>query len=60
MENIMRKGETARSKQFLLFSQCFPPYMTFQMHYKMSAICFDLDLSKILLFGKEFRNNPVF
>ena len=28
VENIVRKGEIACNKQFLLFSQCFLPYMT--------------------------------
>ena len=28
VENIVRKGEIACIKQFLLFSQCFLPYMT--------------------------------
>ena len=27
MENIVRKGEIACNKQFLLYSQCFLPYM---------------------------------
>ena len=27
MENIVRKGEIACNKQFLLFPQCFLPYM---------------------------------
>ena len=27
VENIVRKGEIACTKQFLLFSQCFLPYM---------------------------------
>ena len=26
VENIVRKGEIARNKQFLLFPQCFLPY----------------------------------
>ena len=48
----MRKGEIACNKQFLLFSQCFLPYMAI-FHFKMlSAICLDLDQSKILLSGK--------
>ena len=34
VENIMRKGEIACSKQFLLFSQCFPPYMALIFHFK--------------------------
>ena len=39
MENIMRKGETAHSNQFLLFSQCFPPYMTLIFHFKCTIKC---------------------
>ena len=34
MENIVRKGEIACYKQFLLFSQCFLPYMVFIFHFK--------------------------
>ena len=54
----MRKGEIAWNKQFLLFLQCFLPYValifSFSMHFKMlSAICFSLDLSKILSSGNE-------
>ena len=33
VENIVRKGETARNKQFLLFSQCLLPYMTLIFHF---------------------------
>ena len=29
VENIVRKGEIACDKQFLLFSQCILPYMAF-------------------------------
>ena len=29
VENILRKGENACNKQFLLFSQCFLPYNSF-------------------------------
>ena len=52
----MRKGEIACYKQFLLFSQCFLPYMVLIFHLKMhfsmsSAICFNLDQSKILSSG---------
>ena len=54
MENIVRKGEIACKKQFLLFLQCFVPYMTLIFHFKMlfkmlSAICFEP--SKILSSG---------
>ena len=34
MENIVRKGEIACNKQFLLFSQCFLPYMALIFHFK--------------------------
>ena len=34
MENIVRKGEIACNKQFLLFSQCFLPYMALIYHLK--------------------------
>ena len=60
MENIVRTGEIACSKQFPLFSQCFLPYFgtyfSCEMHFKMlSAICFNLDQSKILLSGNGLR-----
>ena len=55
VENIVRKGEIACYEHFLLFSQCFLPYGTyfsFYMQFKMSsAICFNLDQSKILSSG---------
>ena len=34
VENIVRKGEIACDKQFLLFSQCFPSYMVLIFHFK--------------------------
>ena len=34
VENIVRKGEIACNKQFLLFSQCFPAFMVFIFHFK--------------------------
>ena len=39
LENIVRKGEIACNKQFLLFSQCFLPYMTLIFHFKCSLKC---------------------
>ena len=33
-ENIVRKGEIACNKQFLLFSQCFLPYVVLIFHFK--------------------------
>ena len=52
VENVVREGEIACNKQFLLFSQCFLPFMA--LHFKMSsAICFNLNQSKILLSGSK-------
>ena len=55
VKNIVRKGEIACNKQFLLFSMFFTlcdTYFPFEMHFKMpSAICFNLDQSKILSSG---------
>ena len=35
----MRKGEIACDKQFLLFSQCFPHYVTLIFHLKCTLYC---------------------
>ena len=56
VENILRKGEIACNRQFLLFSQCFLHYMALIFHFKCtlkipSAFCFNLDQSKILSSG---------
>ena len=56
VENILRKGEIACNKQFLLFSQCFSSlygtYFSLSMYFKLSsAICFNMDQSKILSSG---------
>ena len=39
VENIVRKGEIACNKQFLLFSQCFLPYMSLIFHFKCILNC---------------------
>ena len=39
VENNVRKGEIACNKQFLLFSQCFPPYMALIFHFKSTLKC---------------------
>ena len=62
--NIVRKGEIACNKQFLLlltiFSTLYGTYFSFQMHFKVSsAICFNLDQSKILL-SCNGLNQPTF
>ena len=56
VENIVKKGEIACNKQFLLFSQCFPPYIAHIFNSKctlklLSANGFNLDQSKILSSG---------
>ena len=56
VEKIVRKGEIACYKQLLIFLRMFSTlygtYFSFQMHFKMSsAICFNLDQSKILSSG---------
>ena len=35
----MRKGEIASNKQFLLFLQCFLPYMALIFHFKCMLKC---------------------
>ena len=58
-ENIVGKEENAGGNQhFLLFPQCFLPYQEqvwpFEQTLKiLFAYAFNLDQSKILLFGKE-------
>ena len=37
VENIVRKGESACCKHFLLFSQCFLPYMALIFHFKCTS-----------------------
>ena len=39
MENIVRTGEIACNKQFLLFAECFLPYMALIFHFKCSLKC---------------------
>ena len=39
VENTVRKGEIACNKQFLLFSQCFLPYMSLIFHFKCTLKC---------------------
>ena len=58
-ENIVRKGENADNQHFLLFSQCFllfPKKDICEVAFILSsANAFNLDLSKILSFGKELN-----
>ena len=63
VENIVRKGELACNKQFLLLSQCFLHYMTLIFHFKCTlkmsfAICLNLDQTKILSSG-QYRSLQV-
>ena len=56
----MGKGENAGNQHFLLFPQCFLPFSKqieiFYLTFKLSsADAFNLELSKILSFGKELK-----
>ena len=60
VENIVKKGEIACNKQFLLFSQCLLPHMVLICHFKCTlkpAICFKLDWSNILSSGNGLTLN---
>ena len=64
MENIVRKGAIACKKQFLSFSHnvLYPIWYLFSilMHLKMlSAICFNLDRSKILSSGNGLKGSDL-
>ena len=39
VENIVKKGEIACNKQFLLFSLCFLSYMILIFHFKYALKC---------------------
>ena len=57
-ENIVGKGENAGNQHFLLFQQCFLLFpiknsIFLDTFILLSANAFNLDWSKILLFGKE-------
>ena len=39
VKNIVRKGEIACNKQFLLSSRCFPPYVELIFHFKYTLKC---------------------
>ena len=39
MENIVRKGEIACNKQFVLFLQCLLPYMALIFHFECTLKC---------------------
>ena len=60
-ENIVGKGENAGDQHFLLFQQCFLPVQKTNFNFSVrsilsSANAFNLDSSKILLFGKELKS----
>ena len=40
MKNIVRKGEIACYKQFLLFSQCFPQLNILKSQYRPTRVVF--------------------
>ena len=47
----MRKGEIAWNKQFLLFSQCFIPYMALIFHFKYALKV------ALQILGRKFYKN---
>ena len=66
MENTMGKGEIAHYEQFLLFPQCFQKdcfpgvskgVIVWEWVKMLSAICLNLDQSKILLSGNGLNYN---
>ena len=71
VENIVRKGEIACNKQFLLISQCFLPYRVLILHFEGILKCFlqfvsiwnslkFCDLLIGLILFKPFPNKPWF
>ena len=59
-KNIVGKGENAGNQHFVLFPKIFSSHPKINFNFSIafnlsSAIAFNLDLSKILLFGKELR-----
>ena len=53
MENIVREGEIACKKQFLLISQCFLPYMAFYFSFELITRGQILDSSKLKDFADD-------
>ena len=58
-ENIVGKGENAGNQHFLLFLQCFPPFLKEILIFSvifilLSANTFNLDQSKICCFIKSY------
>ena len=64
----MRKGEIACNKQFLLFSQCFLPYMKLIFHFKCTLKCClqfvsiwaSLKFCHLVIWVNSFPNNSWF
>ena len=64
MGNIVRKGEIACNKQFLLFTQCFLSHIVLIFHFKCPLKCrlqivsiwTNLDQSKIVSSGNGLTN----
>ena len=56
VENIVRKGEIACNKQFLLFSQNFLPYVVLIFHFNPFAHDNILDQTKLKAFADDKLN----
>ena len=59
-ENIVRKGEIVCNKQFLLFSQCFLPYMVLIFLFQPFPKRQILDFSKLKEFADDNENRGKF
>ena len=59
-ENIVRKGEIACNKQFLLFSQCFLPYMALIFHFKCTLKCLYIAVENFVRKGEISCNKQFF
>ena len=61
VENIVRKGEIACYKQFLLFSQCFLPYMALIFYFKFILKCrlLFVSISTSLKFCRQVMGNSL-
>ena len=62
LENTVRKGEIARNKQFLLFPQCFLPFLKTFCHFHQIKDChleklFHFGIAQNLLFGKGLKHH---
>ena len=57
LENIVERGENPGNQPFLYFPECFLPYQRkIAMLKLLSTNAFNLDKSRMLLFGKQLKS----